>query len=167
MTRFPNRYALVASAAACLLLTGARPALAADTLELHNAVFQEVDVKAADGTMHKDRVPAAKVVPGTEVIYVITYRNVGKQPASDVVITNPIPEELAYRPEQGPGPNAAPEVSVDSGKTWGALASLSVTGDDGKPRPAQGSDVTHVRWKLAKPVKAGEEGSVSYRAVLE
>jgi uncharacterized repeat protein (TIGR01451 family) len=167
MTRLPNRYALVASAAACLLLAGPRPALAADTLELRNAVFQELDVKAADGTTHKERVPAAKVVPGTEVIYVITYHNVGKQPAADVVITNPIPDELAYRPEAGPGPNAAPEVSVDSGKTWGALASLTVKGPDGKPRPAQGGDVTHVRWKLAKPIKAGEEGSVSYRAVLE
>ena len=63
-------------------------------------MFQEVDVKAADGTMHNERVPAAKVVPGTEVIYVITYRNAGKQPATEVVITNPIPAELAYRPER-------------------------------------------------------------------
>jgi uncharacterized repeat protein (TIGR01451 family) len=156
-----------AISAACLLFAVAPAVAAQDTLELRNAVFQEVDVKAADGTMHKERVPAAKVVPGTEVIYVITYRNSGKQPATDVVITNPIPEELAYRPEQGPGPSAAPEVSVDAGKSWGALASLKVTGDDGKPRAAQGSDVTHVRWKLGAPVKAGEQGSVSYRAVLE
>ena len=153
--------------AACLLLAVVPAAAAQDTLELKNAVFQEVDVKAADGTTHKERVPAATVVPGTEVIYVITYHNVGKQPAADVVITNPIPAELAYRPEPQPGPSAAPEVSVDAGKSWGALAKLVVTGEDGKPRPAQGSDVTHVRWKLRAPVKAGEEGSVSYRAVLE
>jgi uncharacterized repeat protein (TIGR01451 family) len=96
-------------------------------------VFQEVDVKAADGTMHKERVPAATVVPGTEVIYVITYHNVGKQPAADVVITNPIPAELAYRPEPGPGPSAAPEVSVDAGKSWGALA---IALGDGRRRQA-------------------------------
>ena len=153
--------------AACLLLAVAPAVAAQDTLELRNAVFQDVEVKAADGTMRKERVPAAKVVPGSEVIYVITYQNVGKQPATDVVITNPIPSELAYRPEPQPGPTAAPEVSVDAGKSWGALAKLVVTGDDGKPRPAQGSDVTHVRWKLRTPVKAGEQGSVSYRAVLE
>jgi hypothetical protein len=58
-------------------------------------------------------------------------------------------------------------VSVDAGKSWGALASLKVKGADGKPRAAQGSDVTHVRWKLRDPVRAGEQGSVSYRAVLE
>ena len=75
-------------------------------------MYQEVDVVNADGTTHTERVPAAKVVPGTEVIYVITYHNVGKQPATEVVITNPIPAELAYRPEQGPGPTAAPEVAT-------------------------------------------------------
>ena len=152
--------------AACLLLAVAPAIAAQDTLELRNAVFQEVDVKNADGTTHRERVPAAKVVPGTEVIYVITYHNAGKQPATDVVITNPIPAELAYQPETGSA-SVAPEVSVDAGKTWGALASLTVKGADGKPRPAQGGDVTHVRWKLGKPVAAGETGSVSYRAVLE
>lgn len=164
MIRLRTRHGL---AAACLLLAVAPAVAAQDTLELRNAVYQEVDVVDADGTMHRERVPAAKVVPGTEVIYVITYHNVGKQPATEVVITNPIPAELAYRPEQGPGPSAAPEVSVDAGKSWGALAKLTVKGDDGKPRAAQGSDVTHVRWMLSKPVKPGEQGSVSYRAVLE
>jgi len=166
MNRLQQRLVL-GLAAAYLLLAVAPAAAAQDTLELRNAVFQEADVKAADGTMHKERVPAAKVVPGTEVIYVITYHNSGKQPATDVVITNPIPAELAYRPEPEPGPSETPEVSVDKGKSWGALAKLVVTGADGKPRPAQGSDVTHVRWKLHAPVKAGEEGSVSYRAVLQ
>ena len=161
-----NRIASSAFAAATLLFSTA-PALAADALELRNAVYQEVDVTAPDGTTHKERVPATKVVPGTEVVYVITYKNAGKQPASDVVITNPIPTELAYQPEPGPGPSATPEVSVDAGKSWGALASLTVKGPDGKPRAAQGSDVTHVRWKIGAPVRAGEQGTVSYRAVLE
>jgi uncharacterized repeat protein (TIGR01451 family) len=166
MTLRQQRIALGALAAALLWLP-ALPALAADTLELRNAVFQEVDVTAPDGTTHKERVPAAKVVPGSEVIYVITYKNTGKQPAADVVITNPIPTELAYKPELGPATSATPEVSVDAGKSWGALASLTVKGPDGKPRAAQGSDVTHVRWKIGAPVRAGEQGSVSYRAVLE
>jgi uncharacterized repeat protein (TIGR01451 family) len=167
MTRITHRTAFGGLAAAWLFVAAPLPAAAADSLELHNAVFQEVDVTAADGTTHRERVPAEKVVPGSEVIYVITYHNTGAQPATDVVITNPIPDALAYRPELGPGPSALPEVSVDAGKSWGALASLKVKGADGKPRAAQGSDVTHVRWKLRDPIRAGEEGSVSYRAVLE
>ena len=161
-----HRAALGVVAAAWLLLTVPAPARAADTLELSNAVFQDTEVKGADGTTHHERVPATKVVPGSEVVYVISYKNVGKQPAADVVITNPVPKELAYQSELGPGPSLAPEVSVDAGHTWGQLASLSVKGADGKPRPAQGKDVTHVRWKLPAPLKAGESGTVSYRALL-
>jgi uncharacterized repeat protein (TIGR01451 family) len=153
-------------AAACLCAWAAQ-AVAQNTLELRNEVFQEIDVKDANGVSHRERVPAAKVVPGTEVIYVITYHNTGAQPATDVVITNPIPPELAYQPELGPGPSAAPDVSVDSGTSFGPLASLKVKDADGKPRPAQGSDVTHVRWRLSKPVAPGAQGTVSYRAVLE
>jgi uncharacterized repeat protein (TIGR01451 family) len=153
--------------AAAWLLAWAPQALAADTLELRNEVFQEIDVKNADGTTHLERVPAAKVVPGTEVIYVITYHNTGAKPATDVVITNPVPAHLAYQPERGPGPSAAPDVSVDSGASFGALASLKVKDAEGKPRPAQGSDVTHLRWRLRDPVAPGAQGSVSYRAVLE
>jgi uncharacterized repeat protein (TIGR01451 family) len=167
MTRRPNRAALGVIAAAGLLIAAAVPAKAAGTLELTNAVFQEQEVTGADGTAHRERVPADKVAPGSEVIYVITYHNTGKKPATDVVITNPVPKELAYQPELGPGPSIAPEVSVDSGRTWGALASLAVTGADGKSRAAQGRDVTHVRWKLPAPVRAGEQGSVTYRAVLQ
>jgi len=152
--------------AAAWLLVASAPAAAENGLELHNQVFQEVDVTDAQGKTQRERVPAAKVVPGTEVIYVITYRNAGKDPATNVVISNPIPTELAYQPELGAA-STAPEVSVDAGKNWGALASLTVKGDDGKPRAAQGTDVTHVRWKIREPVRAGQEGSVSYRAVLE
>jgi uncharacterized repeat protein (TIGR01451 family) len=166
MKRLSHRTSL-AVASAWLLLAWAPQATAEDTLELRNEVFQEVDVTDADGKTHRERVPAAKVVPGSEVIYVITYRNTGAQPATDVVITNPIPAELAYQPQLGPGPSAAPDVSVDAGKSFGALASLSVKDADGKSRAAQGSDVTHVRWELRTPVKPGEQGSVSYRAVLE
>jgi uncharacterized repeat protein (TIGR01451 family) len=147
-----------------LLAVGAQ-AVAESTLELRNEVFQEVDVTDADGKTHRERVPAAKVVPGSEVIYVITYRNTGAQPATDVVITNPIAAELAYQPQLGPA--AVPDFSVDAGASFGALASLSVKDAEGKPRPAQGSDVTHVRWQLREPVAPGAQGSVSYRAVLE
>jgi hypothetical protein len=49
-------------------------------------------------------------------------------------------------------------VSVDAGKSWGPLAKLTVRGADGAPRPAQGSDVTHLRWKLGKPVARRRDG---------
>lgn len=150
-----------------LSLLAVTPALAQDTLELTAQVLQEVESRGKDGKVRKQRVPAAKVVPGTEVIYVITYRNKGAQPAEKVVINNPVPAELAYKGSSASGQNAKFEVSVDGGASYGVLPSLRVTGADGKPRPAQPADVTHLRWTLARTVAPGAEGTVSYRAVLK
>jgi len=105
------------------------------------------------------------VVPGTEVFYVIRYRNTGDQPADKVAITNPVPAELEYVSVLGPGP--ANQISVDGGKQYGALSSLSVTGADGKSRPAEAADVTHVRWMLNAALAPGEGGSVSFKARLK
>lgn len=153
--------------ALALLLLAARPALAEDTLQLTNAVFQEVEVTGAGGKKEKKLVPAAKVTPGTEVTYVITYRNVGTQVAEKVVIRNPLPKELAYKGGASSGKGTKFEVSVDGGISYGVLAGLKVTGADGKPRPAQAADVTDLRWTLAAAVPPGKEGAVRYKAVLK
>jgi uncharacterized repeat protein (TIGR01451 family) len=111
-------------------------------------------------------VPATKVEPGAEVVYVLSYKNTGKAPAEKVVISNPVPANLEFR-EASTAAGAAADVSVDGGKTWGRLAALKVTGKDNKPRAAQASDVTDVRWVLAAAVPAGGEGKVTYRARLK
>lgn len=156
---------LIASLFLSLLVV--TPTLAQNTLELTAQVLQEVETRGKDGKVRKQTVPAAKVVPGTEVTYVITYRNKGAQPAEKVVINNPVPAELAYKGSSAAGQNAKFEVSVDGGASYGVLPSLRVTGADGKPRPAQPADVTHLRWTLARVVPPGAEGTVSYRAVLK
>ena len=138
---------------------------AAGGLQLSNQVFQEIEVIGADGKPERKTVPAATVVPGTEVFYVITYQNTGDQPADKVAITNPVPAELEYVSVVGPAP--ANQVSVDGGKQYGALASLSVTEANGKPRPAQTADVTHVRWTLNTALQPGARGAVSFKARLK
>lgn len=140
-------------------------AQAAGGMQLSNQVFQEIEVVGADGKPEHKTVPAATVVPGTEVFYVITYRNTGDKPADNVAITNPVPAELEYVSAVGPAPMN--QVSVDGGRQYGALASLSVTGADGKPRPAQTADVTHVRWMLNTALAPGSGGSVSFKARLK
>jgi uncharacterized repeat protein (TIGR01451 family) len=147
-------------------LGAATASRAADTLQLTNQVYQEIEKSLPDGTIRKELVPAAKVIPGTEVLYVITYRNVGSEPAGDVVITNPVAKELAYRADSAAGLKTHVEVSVDGGGTFGILGSLKVSDGQGGVRPAQAGDVTHVRWKLAGAVEPQGEGEVSFRAVL-
>lgn len=157
--------AFLGLALAACALTGFSSAHAAGGLQLDNQVFQEIEIVGADGKPERRTVPAATVVPGTEVLYMITYRNSGDQPAENVAITNPVPPDLEYISVLGPGP--ANQVSVDGGKRYGPLASLSVTGADGKPRPAQTADVTHVRWTLNTALQPGSAGSVSFKARLK
>ncbi len=157
-----NPLSLILAASAFLWLGAAH---AAGGLQLSNQVFQEIEVIGADGKPERKTVPAATVVPGTEVHYVITYRNTGDKPADSVAITNPVPAELEYVSVRGPAP--ANQVSVDGGKQYGELASLYVTDADGKPRPAQAADVTHVRWMLNGALPPGNGGAVSFNARLK
>lgn len=133
----------------------------AQSLEIDNQVFQEIEVTAADGSVERQTVPAATVIPGTEVTYVISYRNTGDAPAENVAITNPMPVALEYVGPQGAIPVS--EVSVDGGTRFGALTALTVPGADGQPRAAQPADVTHLRWILAA-LPPGAEGAVSFSA---
>ena len=135
------------------------------TVDLKNEAFLEKEEAKKDGTKIKKMVPATTVLPGEEVIFVITYKNVGKEAATDVVVTNPIPKNMTYKTAEAEV-NAAPEVSVDGGKAYGELAKLKVKDKLRKFRPALPADVTHVRWKVAGAVAPSSEGKVRLRAVL-
>ena len=143
-----------------VVASGVAFAQAASPIQISNAVYQEVEVKAPDGKITKKLVPAAKVVPGGEVVYQIDVVNTGKVAATDVAIDNAVPAGLTLSDDSKSPPSA---VSVDAGKTYGELAKLTVPGEDGKPRAAQLSDVTHMRWVLAQ-VAPGAKNQVMFRA---
>ena len=148
------------------LLAQPGTALAAG-LELKSEAFQDVAVKGKDGKVQKKRQPVSTAVPGSEIIYVITYRNTGTQPANDVVINNPVPTEMVYVAGSAEGSGTRADVSVDGGKQFASLESLQLKGADGKPRAARGEDVTHVRWTVLGAIAPGKNGSVSYRALVK
>lgn len=144
----------------------AAPAAAAANgpLVVESSVLAEHKRAAADGTMQVTLAPAAKVVPGDKVVFVLSYRNVGKQPIGDIVLSNPVPAGIAYRSPASGSP--VPDVSVD-GTTYGTLAALRVIAPDGGQRAATADDVTHVRWRLQTPLPAGAKGQFSFQAVLK
>lgn len=153
----PLRLAILATSAIAL------PALAAGPLQVESKVLAEQKTRAPDGTVRVALAPVRRVVPGDRVTFVLAYRNTGTQPIGNVVLDNPVPKGIAYR---APAPtSAAPEVSVD-GKTYGALASLRVASGTGTTRAATADDVTHVRWRLARPITAGAQGQLAFEAVL-
>jgi uncharacterized repeat protein (TIGR01451 family) len=139
---------------------GASFAQSGGALKLSNTVYQDIEVKDANGKVTLKRVPAKTVVPGGEVVYEILYDNTGKVPAKDVAINNPVPAELSFVAVEGTPVTA---VSVDGGKTFGNLADLTISQPDGTTRAAQPADVTDLRWVLAT-IQPGGKGKVSYRA---
>ncbi len=58
------------------------------------------------------------------------------------------------------------EVSVDGGRTWGALEDLMVRDSNGRPRPAHAEDVTHLRWRIPTPQALAGNGQMTWRGVV-
>lgn len=154
-----------------MLLALSSQAIAADkgAIELKSVAEVEVTTKNAKGEKEVKRVEAAKanVVPGEAVIFTTYYSNNGKEPASDIVINNPMPEHMLYIDGSAEGSGTKIEFSVDKGKSFGAPEILKVKDDKGKERPALASDYTHIRWTLSKPLAPGGKGSVSFRAKVK
>lgn len=163
MSHIKGRVFLVVSVAFCAFWSTSSQA---ELVKVSSRVFQEETVIAPDGTRAVRHVPAANLHAGSELVYEVTYSNVGNKPTAQVIITNPLPSDLAYRSVPGRSTGAAFDVSVDNGETYGPLASLTVQEPGGAKRPARESDITHVRWTINEPVAPGQEGKVSLRAVV-
>ena len=149
-------------------VTGGTPsAQEKGNIELKAVTEFEVEEFNEEGMKVIKRVPAGKVLPGTEVIYTVFYTNVGKVPAEKVIITNPIPQHMVYKEGSVSGEDTAITFSVDKGKTYDVPENLKVIGDDGKGHPAKASDYTHIRWSFQEALPAHAEGHVSFRAILE
>jgi uncharacterized repeat protein (TIGR01451 family) len=137
-------------------------AQAANDVSLTSSVFVEKAVKQPDGKTRLVLEEPRTVVPGDKLVFVLAYKNQGAKPATDFVVTNPLPGAVAY---QGAGDNAA-VVSTDGGKSWGPLAALKVRKADGTVRSAYPEDVTHVRWAMKTPIPVGAAGKLSFRGVV-
>src|SRR3954470_8652611 len=125
------------------------PAFAqANCVELKTTGEVEKEVVNEKGEKSKVLVPAAdsKVIPGTEVIWTVTARNVCKEPSDKVVITNPVPEHMTLVPGSVFGAGAEVTYSVD-GKTFAAAGKLTVT-ENGVARAARADEYRHVRWEF-------------------
>jgi uncharacterized repeat protein (TIGR01451 family) len=147
-------------AAVTLLAIGAQPTLAQNTGTLTSKVELE---KLTPG---KDGEPATRtyltpdvVVPGDRVRISLAFTNNGAEPASGVVIANPIPQALMF---DGTDDQAGFGVSVDGGKQFAPLSELSVPVEGTKPRAATEADVTHVRWKWPDPIAPGQTRTVAF-----
>jgi uncharacterized repeat protein (TIGR01451 family) len=146
---------------AALLLPSA--ALAQSQVALNSQVFVERTTTDANGAARTALEPPGVVTPGDHLVFVLSYHNNAAAPATDFVVTNPIPDSVIFAGAE----SAGSVLSVDGGQSWGALAALTVRNPDGSSRPAALGDVTHVRWRIAQPIPAGGGGELRFRGVVK
>lgn len=135
-------------------------------LEVRTIVQKEEVIINDAGESEKRLVPAEIVVPGESVFYTITFTNVSAEPADNVVITNPIAEDLMYIDGSAFGPGMDILFSIDGGETFAAANDLTVV-EDGEVRDADAGDFTHVRWVMQNDLEVGAQGTARFAAVLE
>lgn len=155
-----NRLA-IAIAASMTLVSPLAAQGAGAPVSLTGNVKAEKVVTGADGKERVELVDPAAIVPGDRLVFGTDYASTGAEAVNNFVVTNPLPAAVRLAADADP----ALAVSVDGGKTFGALASLSVSGSDGTTRPATHADVTHVRWVLAS-IAPGETGRLTYPAII-
>jgi uncharacterized repeat protein (TIGR01451 family) len=148
---------------AILALIAPAAAFAADNVALSSEIFVERVKTGADGKPVTVRETPKVVTPGDKLVFELSYRNQGAQPATGFALTDPIPQSVVFAGSESPGAI----VSVDGGKSWGPLASLRVAGPNGASRPAVAADVTHIRWSFSQAIPAGGSGKLSFRGVVK
>lgn len=147
--------------ATALILPGA--AMAANEVSLSSDVFVERKVAKPNGTTALVLEKPKTVIPGDNLVFVVNYKNVGRAPATDFSVTNPLPKAVAFN-----GTSDGSEiVSVDGGKTWGPLSALTYPSGNGEVRPALMTDVTHVKWKFNRSLSAGSGGKLVFRGTVK
>jgi len=128
---------------------------------------QEQTLTAADGSKSTRLAPAERVLPGHEVIYTVTFENVGKEPAKDVVVTNPVPEHTSYQSGSAFGPGTETLFSTDGGRSFAPASALEVHGADGSTRAAGPEDYTHIRFVLKNALTPGAVAFARYRTLVK
>ena len=136
-------------------------------IKLTSVAEVEKEVFNAEGKKEIRRVPATKVIPGSEVIFTTLYENISKDKAENAVITNAVPEHMLYKQASATGAGTRITFSIDNGKSYNIPSQLFVMDAAGRKFPARPQDYTHIRWTFDTPLPSGAKGDVSFRAILK
>lgn len=135
-------------------------------IELKNVAEIEIETKDAQGKIERKRAPVSKAIPGTEVFYTTTFKNVGTKPAGNIVINNPVPANTSLVAGSVFGTNTDITYSVD-GKTFATADRLKVKDKDGKEVTATAADYTAIRWAYKGELAAGKVETAGFRSVIK
>ena len=151
--------AMVVAGAASAALVPAAAHAAATGVQFASDVFVERFQPAPGGRTARILERADQLRPGDRVIFVVNWS--GRKDGG-FTVTNPLPRTIAF----AGATDETQEVSVDGGRTWGALEMLSVRDAAGRARPAHAAEVTHLRWRIPAPQALAGGGQMTWRGVV-
>ena len=137
----------------CTLMLGvATFSTSAVALTATQTVEREVIIRHADGTQTVTLERADKVIPGDKVVYSLNYFNDEAEPAENIILVMPIPNEVKYLDGSAELDSVKTTYSVDAGQTYADRAELRVTLTNGTSRVASADDITHIRWAVTTAI---------------
>jgi len=152
---------------ALIAATSLMASASASALTAQQSVEKEVVVQMPDGTEQVTREAAELVTPGERIVYSLNFTNDDAAPASDIVLTMPVPSAIKYMEGSATEAGAKVVYSADGGQTFASRTGLRKLGLDGNTRTANAEDITHIRWTVAGPVAVGERGVLSFKGILK
>lgn len=132
---------------------------AAGPVQFASAVFVERFQPAPGGRVARVLERADQLRAGDRVIFVVNWKASRDRPFT---VTNPLPRTIAFESTS----DGVEEVSVDGGRNWGALETLTVGGANGHSRRALPEDVTHLRWRVPAQQALAGNGQMTWRGVV-
>jgi uncharacterized repeat protein (TIGR01451 family) len=135
-------------------------------VSISSASYQEETKVMKNGEKVSSWVKASKVVPGTVIRYVNALENSGTQSASQLVVNNPVPQNMEYVANSASCQSGCSlSYSVDGGKSYSQPEKLYV-GVGQERHVAQASEYTNIRWTLDS-LEATSQSAVEYKARLK
>ena len=152
-----------------LTLVWIAPAFAAEpgAIELKATATKMIVLTNDEGVERTEFVTPDRVVPGDKIAYTIAATNVSTSSVEQVVITDPIPEQMLFVRGTEESEGARVVFSVDGGASFDLEDRLVVKGQDGLERPATSADFTHIRWTFESPLAPAAERAVRFVALVE
>ncbi len=141
-------------------------AAAENCIELTTTAEAEQTYTNEQGQQATRLVPVARALPGDEVVWTVTAKNLCSKPADSLVIANPVPEHMTLVADTAMGVGTQITYSVD-GKDFKPAEALSVRDADGAMRNAQPAEIRHIRWAYSTAFTPGATAFVRYRAIVD
>jgi uncharacterized repeat protein (TIGR01451 family) len=130
-------------------------------------------VTKEDGTKEEEFIEATEARPGQVVEYRVIVTNVSNEtlPASNALITGPIPNTTTYLAESATATSgeAKLEFSADGGQTFAEKPLIEKTNDQGEKEMVEAlpEEYTAARWAILVPLEPQQALTFKYRVTVK